>query len=306
MNSDAIPAPQAVNTPVNSSNLPEQSAQNKTAVTQSTGSNVKKAEADDELENMIGLTQIKKDVKDQIAFVSFQRAREAKGLKPIPYSKHMVFTGNPGTGKTTVARILAEKYKQIGVLSKGHLVEVSRADLVGQYIGQTAPKTMAKINEALGGILFIDEAYMLSNQSQNDYGQEAIDTLLKQMEDHRDDFVVIVAGYPDLMKSFINSNPGLRSRFNKYIEFPDYTADELFLIYKKMCEKYDLISTAGADAAMKARIAFMVANKDSNFANARDVRNVFENIVKNQAIRIMQKSDYSEKTMSMILEEDVS
>lgn len=217
-----------------------------------------------------------------------QIRKQEQGLKPIPISLHLVFSGNPGTGKTTIARILAEIYKEIGVLSQGQLIEVDRSGLVAGYVGQTALKTQEKINEALGGILFVDEAYALAKNSNDDYGQEAIDTILKAMEDHRDDFVVIVAGYTEPMKKFINSNPGLRSRFNKYINFPDYSADELVQIFKSMCEEYQYKLTGDAEKIMAEKLYYMEAHKDENFANARDVRNMFEEVVTNQASRLAE------------------
>ena len=175
------------------------------------------------------------------------------------------------------------------MLSKGQLVEVDRSGLVAGYVGQTAIKTQEKINEALGGILFIDEAYTLVKDGQ-DFGQEAIDTLLKAMEDHRDDFIVIVAGYTNLMQNFINSNPGLKSRFNKYIEFPDYSADELVRIFYSMCNEYQYTLTADADIILKEKLFEMEKNKDANFANARDVRNLFEMVITRQATRLSQET----------------
>ena len=200
-------------------------------------------------------------------------------------SLHLVFTGNPGTGKTTVARILARIYKENGVLEKGHLVEAQRADLVAEYVGQTATKTMKKIQEAIGGILFIDEAYTLAKEG-NDYGQEAIDTLLKAMEDNRDRFIVIVAGYKEPMQKLINSNPGLKSRFNMYVDFPDYSADELIEIFHSICEKYDMTIEDKANTVVEARIKAMEQNKGPHFANARDVRNLFESILTRLGARV--------------------
>ena len=240
-----------------------------------------------ELFSMIGLASVKEDVINTISFAKMQKLREEQKLKVVPVSKHMVFTGNPGTGKTTVARILARMYKEIGVLSTGQLVEASRADLVASYVGQTAPKTLAKIQEAYGGVLFIDEAYTLTSYSENDFGKEAVATLLKEMEDHRDKFIVIVAGYPDLMKEFINSNPGLKSRFSKFLHFPDYSAKELTEIFSQLCAKYDLTLTPEAGAAAAAYIERLVENKNEQFANARDVRNFFERIIERQARRII-------------------
>ena len=259
----------------------------------------------DELDAMIGLEPIKAEVKNLINFVKMQKIREVRGLKPIPVSKHLVFTGNPGTGKTTVARILAEKYREIGVLTKGHLVEVSRADLVGSYVGQTAPKTMAKIEESIGGVLFIDEAYMLCNKGDNDYGQEAIDTLLKQMEDRRDEFIVIVAGYPDLMTQFLDSNPGLKSRFNKYFAFPDYSIDELNAIFCAMCEKYGMELSSEARISVYSYITQMVNHKSRNFANARDVRNLFERTIEMQSNRIASTEAFTDESISLIEKVDI-
>ena len=240
------------------------------------------------LNSLVGLDSIKVDVVKMINFVKMQARRKQLGLKQIPVSLHMVFSGNPGTGKTTIARILGEVYKDIGVLSKGHVVEVDRSGLVGQYIGHTAVKTQEKINEAIGGILFIDEAYTLVKEG-HDFGQEAIDTLLKAMEDNRNDFIVIVAGYTDLMQKFIDSNPGLKSRFTKYVNFPDYTADELVQIFLKMCGEYDYKLSDQAEEVMRNKIYAMEATKDKNFANARDVRNLFEEVITRQASRLVNE-----------------
>mgnify|MGYP004527646211 CR=1 FL=1 len=239
----------------------------------------------EKLNNLVGLSSIKQDVRDLANFMKMQMLRQQKGLKTIPVSLHLVFSGNPGTGKTTIARILADIYKELGILSKGQLVEVDRSSLVAGYVGQTAIKTQQKINEAMGGILFIDEAYTLA-KGENDYGQEAIDTILKAMEDHRNDFVVIVAGYSDLMLKFVNSNPGLRSRFNKFINFPDYSAEELISIFLNMCKEYDFTLSEEATEVMQKKISAMVKNKDINFANARDIRNLFEKVVTKQATRL--------------------
>ena len=210
-----------------------------------------------ELDDLIGLGSVKTEVRSLANFVKLQKEREAKGLKTAKVSYHLVFYGSPGTGKTTVARIVGRIYKDLGVLKKGHTVETDRAGLCGQYVGQTGPKTDSVIAKALDGVLFIDEAYSLVPEggAGNDYGQEAISTILKRMEDYRDRLVVIVAGYKNEMQRFIDSNPGLQSRFNRYIDFPDYTGGELTDIFKMYMKKNQYTMSHETEVYLKARFA---------------------------------------------------
>ena len=249
----------------------------------------------DKLEALVGLTDVKKQVRNLVNLVKVQQMREALGMKTADVSKHMVFSGNPGTGKTTVARMLAEIYHLLGVLRKGQLVEVDRSGLVRGYVGQTATQTQEVISQALGGVLFIDEAYALTvKKGDNDFGQEAVDTLLKAMEDHRDDLVVIVAGYTDLMEEFLSSNPGLRSRFSNFIFFPDYSEDELMKILQQNVASREYVMSPEAEKRAQALIAERVANKPDNFANARDVRNMLEHAITNHATRVVEVKEAAE------------
>jgi len=258
-----------------------------------------------EINQLIGLDTVKDEVEKVVNLARYQRRIRSQGATITPVSRHMVFTGNPGTGKTTVARTLSGIYKRLGVLSKGHLVEADRAALVGGYLGQTAIKTNELIDKALGGILFIDEAYSLSSNSSSDqFGEEAINTLLKRMEDERDDLIVITAGYKEEMKGFINSNPGLRSRFSKYIQFDDYSAEELAMIFAQLLKK----SGHTLSPECKDRLAFifeaMDAMKDAKFGNGRTVRNLYERVVENLANRLAHANQ--DDDLFMIVPEDIT
>ena len=245
-----------------------------------------------ELDSLIGLGAVKRQVNTMVNLIKVQQMREEMGLKPADIAKHMVFLGNPGTGKTTIARMLANIYRCLGVLRTGQLVEVDRSGLVRGYIGQTATQTAEVIAKAMGGVLFIDEAYSLTvSKGQGDFGQEAVDTLLKAMEDNRDDLVVIVAGYTELMEEFLDSNPGLRSRFGTRILFEDYTADELMGILLMNLKKQEYRLSAEAEVKAREMITARVENKPENFANARDVRNFMEKAIANHATRVADMED---------------
>lgn len=257
-----------------------------------------------EMESYIGLDAVKREVKNLVNMAQITQKRKELDLPCTDMALHMVFSGNPGTGKTTIARIMSRIYHSLGILSKGHLVEVDRSGLVAGYVGQTATKTSKVIEKAIGGVLFIDEAYALNGKSENDFGQEAIDTLLKAMEDHRDDLVVIVAGYDGLMDDFIHSNPGLASRFNRYLHFDDYTIDEMMQIFEKQCQKgcYEM------DEETRKAVMLLLAerNKDAiSFGNARGVRNLFEQILTAQCNRLSEQEDLSRDDLMRITQEDV-
>jgi stage V sporulation protein K len=243
-----------------------------------------------DLDALVGLEGVKEQVRTLISFLQVQSRRREHGLADVPISQHLVFLGNPGTGKTTVARLLAETYGSVGLLKKGHLVEVDRAGLVGQYVGHTANKTDRAVKQALDGVLFIDEAYALSpaNVIGHDFGSEAIETLLKRMEDHRDRIVVIAAGYPKLMNAFLNSNPGLRSRFSREIEFQDYKTEELVAITEKIASDGQYQLGAGTHDALTTVFALAVRNE--RFGNARVSRTLFEQAINAQAVRLTQST----------------
>lgn len=257
-----------------------------------------------ELNELIGLAGVKEEVSSLVNILKINKLRESRGFKVPQVSKHLVFLGNPGTGKTTVARLLSKIYKKLGVLEKGQLVEVDRSGLVAGYVGQTAIKTQEKIDEAMGGVLFIDEAYTLA-KGENDFGQESIDTLLKAMEDQREDFVVIVAGYSKPMNRFLESNPGLKSRFNKSITFEDYSPNELLDIFELFCKLNDMRLSSDARDYLKQYLSKLSNEKSENFANGREMRNLFEKAFTNQANRLSHYNNISDEELNIIKTEDI-
>ncbi len=262
-----------------------------------------------ELDRLVGLESVKEQVRAQIAFLQIQARRSEHGLAEVPTSKHLVFLGNPGTGKTTVARILTKIYKALGILERGHMVETDRQGLVAGFVGQTALKTTERIDEAMGGVLFIDEAYALTSGgfggASADYGNEVVQTILKRMEDQRGEFFVFAAGYPENMEGFLKANPGLRSRFDKILRFEDYSEEELFQIAIKM------IADKGYDASERARLhlqsylAFLRQYRDRYFGNARTVRTVINQAIKNQNLRLAGQSKEHRQDLNLIKLEDV-
>lgn len=259
----------------------------------------------EQLEALVGLESVKKDVKSLINLIKVRKLRSENGLPNAAMSLHMVFLGNPGTGKTTVARLLSGIYAAIGVLSKGQLIEVDRSGLVAGYVGQTALKTQEVIQSALGGVLFIDEAYSLASGGENDFGRESIETILKAMEDHRDDLIVIVAGYDEPMERFINSNPGLQSRFNKYMYFPDYTGEQLLFMFKNNCKKGGYTLSSEAEEFAVTYFNEMYEQRDENFGNGRDVRNRFEDMISRQANRVAAMEEPDKEDLMTVLKEDM-
>lgn len=262
-------------------------------------------EAEDELIRLIGLGSVKRLVKEVQAFVEIQQRRMAERLVSEPLVLHMIFKGNPGTGKTTVARIFGRIFKEMGVLPKGHLTEGERADLVGEYIGHTAQRTREQIKKAMGGILFIDEAYSLARGGEKDFGKEAIDTLVKAMEDHKNQFVLILAGYQREMENFLLANPGLRSRFPIHIDFPDYSGDELLQIAHMMLRQRQYRLTAAARSRLSTSLRKEAVTYDPNFGNARLVRNLIERAIRRQAVRLVRKKKISREELMVIEEVDL-
>jgi ferredoxin-thioredoxin reductase catalytic subunit len=257
------------------------------------------------LHKLVGLEKVKQEVETLTNLVRINRMRVERKLPVSPLSLHMAFTGNPGTGKTTVARLLSQIFRAIGVLQKGHLVETDRSGLVAGYVGQTAIKVHEKVTEAMGGVLFIDEAYSLATGDEEDFGREAVDTLVKLIEDHRDQFIVIVAGYPEPMQKFLDSNPGLRSRFNRFIHFDDYSPEELFQIMERMCDEHGYKLAPSAAEFVKALLTQMHAKRGENFANGRDVRNLFEQALAKQANRVGPMENPTDEVLCSLEAADV-
>ena len=263
-------------------------------------------ELSDELNSLIGLENVKKEIEDLVIFNKVQKNREKIGLKKTNRTMHMAFLGNPGTGKTTVARIVGNMYRSLGILSKGHFIEATRTDLIAEYQGQTALKVKRLIQKAKGGVLFIDEAYSITeNEKSDSYGRECLTELTKALEDYRDDLVVIVAGYDDLMKKFFESNPGLKSRFNYFINFEDYSVNQMFEIFLSYCKNEDYILEESAADKLKKFLEKQSDISENKNANGRFVRNVFDKIVMNQAKRLSKLSLVTKENYLTILEEDI-
>ena len=285
-----------------------------TARVEEASEDISAEEAMARLNALTGLTTVKTQVQTYVSQMRVFNQREKLNL-PVPkdFSYHLVFTGNPGTGKTTVARLMGQIYKALGILEKGHLVEASSSDLVAGYVGQTAPKTRAVVETALGGVLFIDEAYTLNgNEKGNEFGKQAIDELLKCMEDYRRELIVVIAGYCGPMKDLIDTNPGLQSRFNTTIEFEDYKPDELMSIFNGLIKKNEYTLTPGAESMLRGYFQKLFDNRDENFGNGRTVRNTFQRVVQKQAVRLdkmMTQLGVEQTTREMftlINEEDIS
>lgn len=294
--------------------VPEHPVTSRTDAAEEAVAGVQEKKAEEELERlteelnrMIGLKEVKEEIRTLVNLIKVKRLREKYKLPQMNMSYHMVFTGSPGTGKTTVARLIAKIYCELGILSKGTLTETDRSGLVAGYVGQTALKVKEVVERALGGVLFIDEAYALAPENAaNDFGAEAIDTLVKLMEDHRDDFVVIVAGYTEEMQRFLKANTGLYSRFNKFITFSDYTDEELLLILDSMMAEAGFCMTEAAREKAGKMLEEMSAGERKSFGNARGIRNLFERLVSNQANRIIGYESQSIKDITVITEEDVT
>ncbi|WP_102346858.1 stage V sporulation protein K [Bacillus sp. Marseille-P3661] len=261
---------------------------------------------EEEMSTLVGMGELKKIIKEVYAWIYINKIREQQGLKVGSQVLHMMFKGNPGTGKTTVARLLANLFKEMNVLSKGHLIEAERADLVGEYIGHTAQKTRDLVKKALGGILFVDEAYSLARGGEKDFGKEAIDTLVKQMEDKGNEFILILAGYDKEMEHFLSLNPGLRSRFPIIVDFPDYTVDQLMQIATKMVSEQQYVLSKEAEWKLKDQLQKVKYTKSSHvFSNGRYIRNVIEKSVRAQAMRLLVNDSFEREQLQTIQSQDL-
>lgn len=264
------------------------------------------AEIDKVFSSFVAMNEIKKTVKQIYATMIVNKKREEYGISANKQVLHMMFKGNPGTGKTSVARKLAKLYAELGILSKGHFIEAERADLVGEYIGQTAQKTRAILQKAAGGILFIDEAYSLARGGEKDFGKEAIDTLVKHMEDHHNDLVLILAGYSNEMNRFLTMNPGLESRFPFILEFPDYKLDDLMEIARRMISEREYRLSKEAELKLRNELYKNILLKKQNFSNARNVRNIIEKAIRHHAYRLVQTTNYHPERLIELTAEDIS
>lgn len=261
-------------------------------------------EIEQELEGLIGLDEMKRLIKEVYAWIYVNKKRAERGLKTERQALHMMFKGNPGTGKTTVARLIGKLFQKMNVLTKGHLIEAERADLVGEYIGHTAQKTRDLVKKALGGILFIDEAYSLGRGGEKDFGKEAIDTLVKHMEDKHDEFILILAGYSREMDYFLTLNPGLQSRFPLVVEFPDYTNDQLMEICDKMLAEREYTMSKDANRKLREHLIVLRSIQGSSFSNGRYVRNVLEKAIRTQAMRLLHEDSFDKHDLMTLRSQD--
>ncbi|MFX3616738.1 MAG: AAA family ATPase [Sporolactobacillus sp.] len=255
---------------------------------------------ENKLSRLVGMEAVKRMVKELYAWLYVYQKREEAQLKVSRQSLHMLFKGNPGTGKTTVARLLSELFADMGILSKGHLIEAERADLVGEYIGQTAQKTRELVKKAMGGVLFVDEAYSLARGGEKDFGKEAIDTLVKQMEDHNNEFILILAGYSDEMEDFLSMNPGLPSRFPMILSFPDFTGSELLSISLQMIKDREYLLTTEAEKRLSRHLRHKVLEQTEHFSNGRYVRNLVEKMIRQQAVRLVRETSFDRDALQTI------
>lgn len=263
-------------------------------------------EIEKELGELVGMEEMKKMIKEVYAWIYINKKREELGLKAGKQALHMLFKGNPGTGKTTVARLIGKLFKKMQVLSKGHLIEAERADLVGEYIGHTAQKTRDLVKKALGGILFIDEAYSLARGGEKDFGKEAIDTLVKHMEDKQHDFILILAGYSREMDYFLSLNPGLISRFPLVFNFPDYSVNELMEIGKRMLEEKEYVLSYDGTRQLKDHLSYVKVNLNPmSFSNGRYVRNIIEKSIRSQAMRLLMENEYERNELMTLRSNDL-